>query len=104
MSKEDNWSKISENASDLSKKIKNKTYEENLVEDIKGSFKETIENTSDILNILSETIDTTVKDEEIKKESKEIINKISKEIQENLEDITGRFSSNESSSSSDEEE
>ena len=104
MSKEDNWSKISENASDLSKKIKNKTYEENLVEDIKGSFKETIENTSDILNILSETIDTTVKDEEIKKESKEIINKISKEIQENLEDITGRFSSNESSLSSDEEE
>ncbi len=61
MSKEDNWSKISENASDLSKKIKNKTYEENLVEDIKDSFKETIENTSDILNILSETIDTTVK-------------------------------------------
>jgi len=103
MSKEDNWSKISENASDLSKKIKNKTYEENLVEDIKGSFKETIENTSDILNILSETIDTTVKDEEIKKESKEIINKISKEIQENLEDITGRFSSNESSSSDEEE-
>ena len=103
MNKENNWSKISENASDLSKKIKNKTYEENLVEDIKGSFKETIENTSDILNILSETIDTTVKDEEIKKESKEIINKISKEIQENLEDITGRFSSNESSSSDEEE-
>ena len=54
MNKENNWSKISENASDLSKKIKNKTYEENLVEDIKDSFKETIENTSDILNILSQ--------------------------------------------------
>ena len=103
MSKEDNWSKISENASDLSKKIKNKTYEENLVEDIKGSFKETIENTSDILNILSETIDTTVKDEEIKKESKEIINKISKEIQENLEDVTGKFSSNKNFSVDEEE-
>ena len=66
-------------------------------------MKETIENTSDILNTLSETIDATVKDVEIKKESKKIINKISKEIQDSLEEVSGRLTSNKSFSADEEE-
>ncbi len=44
---------------------------------------------------LRKTIDSTVKDEDIKKETKDIINKVSKEIQENLKDVTQRFTLNE---------
>tara|TARA_B100001029_G_scaffold179656_1_gene190156 strand:- start:1712 stop:2020 length:309 start_codon:yes stop_codon:yes gene_type:complete len=94
MDKENNWSEISENASDLSKKIKDKIYEENLVSDIKESFKETIHNTTNILNDLSKTIDSTVKDENIKKESKEIINMISSQIQGDLKNITEKLTDN----------
>tara|TARA_B100000945_G_C20193022_1_gene507798 strand:+ start:383 stop:691 length:309 start_codon:yes stop_codon:yes gene_type:complete len=97
MGKEDNWSEISESVTDLSKKIKDTVYEENLIDDIKDSLRETVENTSDILNTLSNTIDTRIKDEEIKKESIEIINKISEEIQGNLKGIEKKFTGNQNS-------
>ena len=97
MGKEDNWSEISESVTDLSKKIKDTVYEENLIDDIKDSLRETVENTSDILNTLSNTIDTRIKDEEIKKESIEIINKISEEIQGNLMGIEKKFTGNQNS-------
>ena len=92
-----NWSEISKNTADLSKKIKKKFQEETIVDDLKESFAETIENTSNILRSLTNTIDSTIKDEEIKKESKDIINKINKEIKENLKEISGKFSQNSAS-------
>ena len=98
MDKENNnWSEISKNTADLSKKIKKKFQEETIVDDLKESFAETIENTSNILRSLTNTIDSTIKDEEIKKESKDIINKINKEIKENLKEISGKFSQNSAS-------
>ncbi len=89
-----NWSEISKNASDLSKKIKQNFEEESIVEDLKESFSETIESTSNIFQALLNTIDTTIRDEEIKKDSKEIINKINKEIQENLNKATSMLATN----------
>ena len=88
------WSEISENASELSKKIKQNFQQESIVKDLNESFSETIESTSNIFLTLSNTIDTTIKDEEIKKESKEIINKINKEIQENLNEVASMFTTN----------
>ena len=98
----DNWSEISKNSSDLSKKIKDKFKEENIVQDLKDSFMETIEHTSNIFETLTHTIDSTINDEEIRQESKEIINKINKEIQENLNGITGSFLSKAESSTEEE--
>ena len=98
----DNWSEISKNSSDLSKKIKDKFKEENIVEDLKDSFMETIEHTSNIFETLTHTIDSTINDEEIRQESKEVINKINKEIQENLNGITGSFLSKAESSQEEE--
>ena len=54
----DYWSEISKNSSDLSKKIKDKFKEENIVEDLKESFMETIENTSNIFETLTDSIDS----------------------------------------------
>ena len=85
-----NWSEISENASELSKKIKQNFQQESIVKDLNESFSETIESTSNIFLTLSNTIDTTIKDEEIKKEmTKEFIDFYSKNIDKNSVPIKG---------------
>ena len=95
MDKENNkWDEISESSSDLSKKINKKFEEENIINDLKESFEETIENTSKILQSLTNTINSTINDEEIKRESKDIINKINIEIQGKLKEISGKFNQN----------
>ena len=57
--------------------IKNKQLDESLA---KESIKDTIQNTSEIFKNIIETIDSTVKDEELKNETLEIVKKINNEI------------------------
>ena len=64
----------------MTKKIKDKVSQENLVDDLKDSFKSTIDTSTEILRNLIKAIDETVKDDEIKSESKEVLNKISDEL------------------------
>ena len=76
-----NWSKISSEISDVSKKIKNKIDEEDLVDDLKQSFGESVESVSDILKKIITTIETTISDEDIKKQTKEVIFNINTEFE-----------------------
>ena len=76
-----NWSKISSELSDVSKKIKNKIEEEDLVDDLKQSFGESVESVSDILKKIITTIETTISDEDIKKQTKEVIFTINNEFE-----------------------
>ena len=76
-----NWSKISSELSDVSKKIKNKIEEEDLVDDLKQSFGESVESVSDILKKIITTIETTISDEDIKKQTKEVIFNINNEFE-----------------------
>ena len=71
-SKNNSWDEISDDISDVTKKIKDKVSQENLVDDLKDSFKSTIDTSAEILKNLIKAIDETVKDEEIKLESKEV--------------------------------
>ena len=73
MESENNWENISEDINEVAKKIKDKLGEEDLVEDLKDSIKQTIDNTSEVLNNLLETIDSTIKDEEIRQDAKKVI-------------------------------
>jgi len=57
-------------------KKKDSVSEEKIVDDLKDSLFESIQNTSKLLNTIIEKIDLTIKDDEIKNETKEIINKI----------------------------
>ena len=75
-----NWSKISTEISEVSEKIKNKIDEEDLVDDLKLSFSESVENISDILKKIISTIELTVTDEDIKNETKKVIDSISAEF------------------------
>ncbi len=68
------------------KKKKDSVSEEKIVDDLKDSLFESIQNTSKLLNTIIEKIDLTIKDDEIKNETKEIINKINEEILETMKD------------------
>ena len=80
------WDEISNDVSEIKKKIKNKVVSENSIDDLKDSFQLTLENSKEILKNLITAVDETVKDEEIRSETKEIIKKISNELTELIED------------------
>ena len=80
------WDEISNDVSEVKKKIKDKVISENSIDDLKDSFQLTIENSKEILKNLIAAVDETVKDEEIRSETKEIIKKISNELTELIED------------------
>ena len=67
-------------------KKKDSVSEEKIVDDLKDSLFESIQNTSKLLNAIIEKIDLTIKDDEIKNETKEIINKINDEILQTMKD------------------
>ena len=80
------WDDISNDVSEVKKKIKDKVVSENSIDDLKDSFQLTIENSKEILKNLIAAVDETVKDEEIRSETREIIKKISNELTELIED------------------
>ena len=83
---EDNkkWENISEDLSKVKKNVKDSLNEENIIDDLKDSLFESLENTSKLLKTILENIGSTIKDDEIRKDTKEVINKINSEIVETL--------------------
>ena len=81
-----NWKEISEEISNVRKKVKDSLSEENLVDDLKDSLFETVQNTSKLLKTIVQKVEFTIKDEEIRDETKEVINKINEEIRDMLKD------------------
>ena len=83
---EDNkkWENISEDLSKVKKNVKDSLNEENIIDDLKDSLFESLENTSKLLKTILENIGSTIKDDEIIKETKEVINKINSEIFDTL--------------------
>ena len=84
---ENNWNEISEDLNKLGKKIKEKAFEDNSTEDLKDSFNSTINETAEIFKELIKNIETTIKDEELKKETKEIINKLNSELTDSIKNL-----------------
>ncbi len=81
-----NWKEISKDIADVTKKVKDSVDDENIVDDLKESLVGSIENTSKLLTTIVEKVDSTIKDEEIRKETKEVINKINNEILDTIKD------------------
>ena len=75
-----NWSDMSEDIAKVAENFKGKMEEENLVDDLKQSFSETVENTSEAIKNLMSTVESVINDEEIKEETKELIKKINMEL------------------------
>ena len=68
------------------KNKKDSVTEEKIVDDLKDSLFESIQNTSKLLNTIVEKIDLTIKDDQVRNETKEIINKINDEILKTMKD------------------
>ena len=94
MDDEQKWSNISSDIADVAKKIKSRIDEEDLVEDLKDTFKTTIDNTSQLINNIIKTVEATVTDEDIKKETKEIVNNINAELKTLLTETKNKISDN----------
>ena len=80
MEENKSWSELSDDLEDVAKKIKGKISQEELVNDLKDSLSNTINSTTDLIKNIIESIDSTVKDDEIKKETKELFTNISVEL------------------------
>ena len=93
---EDNkkWEDISEELSKVKKNVKDSLNEENIIDDLKDSLFESLENTSKLLKTILENIDSTIKDDEIRKDTKEVINKINSEVVETLKSSGLRIKDN----------
>ena len=77
---------------EVKRKIKDKVTIENSIDDLKNSFQSIIENSKDILINLMNAVDETVKDKEIRSESKEIIMKMSFELTDLIENGKNKIS------------
>ena len=91
MDKNNSWQDISEDISDLSKKIKNNLTEENLVGDLKDSLNSTIQASGEILQNITNAIQETVKDEEIKSETRDVLEKINNELKNVVSQVSNKI-------------
>lgn len=82
-----NWSEISKEISDISKKLKEKFDGDELTKDLKESFKSTIETSLETVNNLVEIVESSIKDPEIKEETMQIITKISSEMKNSVNNM-----------------
>ena len=83
---------VNEDVSEVSKKSKDKVTDDSLIEDLKESLNETLENTSTILKNFIHNVDSTITDENIRNETKEVILNINDELQNTIKDGTKKFS------------
>ena len=84
MSENKNWSEIGKDISENIDRITKKLSEKNISDDLKESFMETIGQASNVIKQIVENIELTVKDEEIKSETKKIIKDIVNEFESSV--------------------
>ena len=80
MSEKKNWKEFSDDLTKISKKIKSNITDEENIEDLKNSLKETKKSILDNFIELSQIVENTVKDEEIKQDTLILINKLKDEM------------------------
>ena len=86
MNEENNWKEFSDDITNMSKKIKSNITNEENVEDLKNSLKETKESISRSFNELIQIVENTVKDDEIKEDALNLVNKLKNELS-NIVDV-----------------
>ena len=91
MDKENHWSEINKDVAEIAKKVKSKIDEEDLVEDLKDSFKKTAESTIEIFKTLINTLESTISDEEIKQDSKKVVENITLELKSVIDQTKSKF-------------
>jgi len=104
MENNNNWSKINDELSELINKFQNKATEDTLLEDLKTSFKETIDSMNNIFKNITVVVENTIKDDEIKHASRKLINNIYDEFENTIKNSKQNLIKNIKSDISKEEE
>ena len=104
MEENKSWSELSDDLEDVAKKIKGKISQEELVNDLKESLSNTINSTTELIKNIVESIESTVKDDEIKKETKDLFTNISEELKTTLINFGTKIKNLNPTKSSSEEE
>ena len=71
---------IDRDTEELSKNLKSKNSEENLVKDLKESLRETVDESISMLNSLMKEIQEKIKDDSVKEETQNLVSLLSKNI------------------------
>lgn len=87
-----NWSEINKDLTNLTKKIKSNLSQDSLIDDLKESLNEIIESTSEIFNSLTNSIESTIKDEDIRRETNDIISNSFNELKKSYLNIENNIS------------
>ena len=80
MSEENSWKEFSDDISNMSKKIKSNMTDDENIEDLKNSLKETRESISNSFGELIQIVENTVKDDDIKEDALNLVNKLKHEM------------------------
>ena len=80
MNEENSWKEFSDDISNMSKKIKSNITDEENIEDLKNSLKETRESISNSFGELIQIVENTVKDDDIKEDALNLVNKLKHEM------------------------
>ena len=104
MEENKSWSELSDDLEDVAIKIKGKISQEELVSDLKESLSNTIISTTELIKNIVESIESTVKDDEIKKETKDLFSNISEELKTTVINLGTKIKNLNLSKSSSEEE
>lgn len=84
MDKNSNWSEISKDINNAKDKIKDKINSEVNHEDLRESLNGTLNEIKNLFNDIIKTVEETIKDDEIRKETKDVIKKINTELIDTL--------------------
>ena len=92
MSEENSWKEFSDDISNMSKKIKSNMTDEENIEDLKNSLKETRESISNSFGELIQIVENTVKDDYIKEDALNLVNKLKHEMSNFVDSAREKFS------------
>ena len=84
MDKNSNWSDIYKDLSNAKNKIKDKINSEVNHEDLKESLDATLNEIKILFHDIIKTVEETIKDDEVRKETREVIKKINSEFLDTL--------------------
>ena len=92
MSENNKWSEINDEAKRIVSQIKNKGDTDNKIQDLKDSLKDSVNSMEVFLKELVEIVNSSVSDEQLKEDSKKLVNSIGEELNMTINNIKGKIS------------
>ena len=92
MTDQNKWEEMSDDIADISKKIKSNISGDENIDDLKDSLINIKENVMNTFNKLAEIVENTLNDEEVKKDTLNIVNKLRDEISDIVDSTKDKVS------------